>query len=34
MLTDVYMVPFAELKRSVGSKDQQLLEAIGGHHFA
>ena len=28
MITDVYMVPFAELKRSVASQDRQLLTAI------
>jgi hypothetical protein len=28
MITDVYVVPFADLKRAVGSKDRQLLKAI------
>lgn len=28
MITDVYMVPFADLKRAAGSKDPRLLEAI------
>ena len=32
MTTDVYAVPFAELKRAVGSKDGRLLEAIRAEH--
>jgi hypothetical protein len=28
MTTDVYMISFDDLKRAVGSKDRQLLEAI------